>query len=218
MYKIAIINSKGGTGKTTVSVTLASYFVSKGYTTGILDFDPQASSTLWAKNRGKSTRQPVQVIQGFKKEIGMTRDFYLSPEVGTEYLIIDFPSGFCLLDYKETLQEADVIIIPALMSPVDVHSAIRFIQELLPIVKINKNRGNIGLIANRVKNKTMAFNRFLLFLETLKIPYLADLCDSQNYIDTFDEGVGIFEMNQKKYQADKDCWQSVLKWLDEKLG
>src|SRR6266850_2252169 len=44
-----IINSKGGSGKTTVTTNLASYFASRSVPTTILDYDPQGSSLNWLR-------------------------------------------------------------------------------------------------------------------------------------------------------------------------
>ncbi|MHC4582817.1 MAG: ParA family protein, partial [Planctomycetota bacterium] len=46
MRTIAIVNQKGGCGKTTTSVNLAVAFAQKGKRTLILDLDPQGHSTI----------------------------------------------------------------------------------------------------------------------------------------------------------------------------
>ena len=46
MKTIAIVNQKGGCGKTTTSVNLAAAFAEKGYRTLLIDLDPQGHSTL----------------------------------------------------------------------------------------------------------------------------------------------------------------------------
>ena len=56
MHKIMVLNAKGGCGKTTIATTLACYFVSNGYSTALMDFDPQQSSNRWLKVR--SPEQP----------------------------------------------------------------------------------------------------------------------------------------------------------------
>ena len=51
MQTILVINSKGGTGKTTLTTNIASYFASRNHKTAIMDYDPQGSSLHWLKIR-----------------------------------------------------------------------------------------------------------------------------------------------------------------------
>lgn len=51
MKTIAIISQKGGTGKTTLALNLAIAAESRGYSTAIIDLDPQASAKGWHDNR-----------------------------------------------------------------------------------------------------------------------------------------------------------------------
>jgi len=51
MNTTLVINRKGGAGKTTVSINLASYFAAANVATTIMDYDPQGSSLHWLKLR-----------------------------------------------------------------------------------------------------------------------------------------------------------------------
>ena len=51
MLSILVINSKGGSGKTTLTTNLASYYASKKVRTAIMDYDPQGSSIQWLRVR-----------------------------------------------------------------------------------------------------------------------------------------------------------------------
>jgi chromosome partitioning protein len=51
MLTILVINSKGGSGKTTLTTNLASYYASKKTRTTIMDYDPQGSSMQWLQAR-----------------------------------------------------------------------------------------------------------------------------------------------------------------------
>ncbi|MBB0994994.1 ParA family protein, partial [Dietzia sp. SLG510A3-3B2-2] len=47
--KIAVVNTKGGVGKTTTAIYLATVASAQGKSTELLDADPQGSATSWAE-------------------------------------------------------------------------------------------------------------------------------------------------------------------------
>ena len=47
MRTILVLNSKGGSGKTTIATNLAGYYASSGAAVALADFDPQGSSLDW---------------------------------------------------------------------------------------------------------------------------------------------------------------------------
>ena len=55
MPVVAIVNQKGGTGKTTLSINLSSAFAEL-YPTLLLDADPQGSALDWADSRSTTLK------------------------------------------------------------------------------------------------------------------------------------------------------------------
>ena len=51
MLTILVINSKGGSGKTTLTTNLASYYASKKVLTAIMAYDPQGPGIKWPRLR-----------------------------------------------------------------------------------------------------------------------------------------------------------------------
>ena len=51
LRKIVVLNPKGGSGKTTIPSSLASYFASKSVAVTVMDYDPQGSSLNWLRLR-----------------------------------------------------------------------------------------------------------------------------------------------------------------------
>ena len=60
MDVIAVIAQKGGTGKTTLAVSLAVAAERSGRTVAIVDLDPQASASNWGDRREDDS--PVVVL------------------------------------------------------------------------------------------------------------------------------------------------------------
>jgi chromosome partitioning protein len=56
------------------------------------------------------------------------------------------------------------------------------------------------------------------FLETLRIPVIATLRDSQNYVRAAEMGVGLYEMKPNVVEQDLEDWRPMLAWLKAKEG
>ena len=53
MKVIAVLNQKGGSGKTTIATHLAAHSALQGKRTVLADADPQGSATRWAERRAE---------------------------------------------------------------------------------------------------------------------------------------------------------------------
>lgn len=51
---VPVLNIKGGIGKTTTTIALATAAVRAGYAAKVLDADEQGSTTLWADTAGQA--------------------------------------------------------------------------------------------------------------------------------------------------------------------
>ena len=68
MKTIMVINSKGGSGKTTIAVNVAAYYAYKGLEVTLVDLDPQKSSLDWLANRPPS-KPKIRGTASFTKPI-----------------------------------------------------------------------------------------------------------------------------------------------------
>lgn len=212
MFRVTIVNSKGGSGKTTLATNIASYYVSKNRKTALIDYDSQGSSSFWVSRRAESVSD-IQVIAAYKQAIHTTRTWFLRPERLTECVITDTPSGLDVAQFKDTLHGSDAIIIPVLPSAIDIHAVAHFIAELLLQGKIKREQGRIAVVANRARTNTLVYQKLERFLGSLGIPFIATLRDSQQYIRASEEGVGIFEAKRANVK-DIASWEPLLQWLD----
>jgi len=207
MRTIMVINAKGGCGKTTLATNIAGFYANKGNAVAIADFDPQGSSLDWLKARPEDRPE----IIGIDASGGSFR----APR-NLDTLILDVPAAVHGKILTALVRRAESLVIPVLPSPIDMRAAAHFIEELLLVGKVNRDEVKLAVVANRVKENTLIFHTLEKFLRRLKIPRIATLRDTQNYIRSAERGVSIFEMAPSSVQQDLDQWRSLTRWLNSK--
>jgi chromosome partitioning protein len=217
MHRILILNAKGGCGKTTIATNLAAYYAVQQQVTALLDYDPQGSSMCWLSLRDRE-RPSIYGIAAFQKRNDMTRTFQMRLPPQTERLIIDAPAGVAGLQLADYVRRVDTILVPVLPSPIDIHAAAHFIQDLLLVGKARAAGVKIAVVANRVRTNTRVFVDLQRFLSTLNLPFIATLRDSQNHIRAAELGVGIHELEPSRAAPDRERWAPLIEWLDQAAG
>ena len=217
MQRIVVVNPKGGSGKTTIAINLASYLASHGHVPVLMDFDPQGSSVRWVKKR-KPTQPPIHVIAAFEKDTRTTRAFQLRVPQVTTHVIIDTPAALEARQIPEMTRDADKILVPVLPSHIDIHTCSACIRDLLLVGKIRREDDRIGVIANRVRRNTLIYQSLIRFLHTLGIPIVATFRDSQNYVRAAELGIGVHEMKSYVAHDDIEQWLPLVDWLARAPG
>ena len=215
MFTVVVINAKGGAGKTTLVSNLASFYAKQGFKTAVQDYDSQGSSTYWLKRR-PDTLPVIQSIPMFEQVVASTSSFAHQPERGTEMLIVDTPSGIDTVAFKPVLDQADAILVPVLPSSIDIHAVSRFIAELLIRAKIDRSQANLAVIANRARKNTVVYRKLEKFLESLGIPFIATLRDTQNYIKASEQGIGVMDLQGEQLFKDHKALKIIVGWLEAK--
>jgi chromosome partitioning protein len=118
-------------------------------------------------------------------------------------------------EMPELTRAADKILVPVLPSDIDIHACSRCVQNLLLVAKVHRSENRLGIIANRVRRNTLSSQALMRFLDTLGVPIVATLRDSQNYVRAAELGLGLAEMSPHQVADDLEQWQPVFKWLDE---
>lgn len=212
MQTILVLNTKGGSGKTTIATNLASLYASGNHVTALMDYDPQGSSMQWCRVR--SPDYPfIHVIDAGMTKKKLTRTFQLKMPADVERVIIDAPAGASGLMLHEMLERTNRILIPVAPSPIDIHATSDFIRDLLLISKIRKRGIMVGVVANRVRRDTPLYEPLEKFLTALSIPFITTLTDTDNYIAAAEQGVGIHEMDAMQTSMEREQWLPLIKWL-----
>lgn len=205
MKKILVVNPKGGCGKTTIATNLSSYYALWEVPVALVDCDPQHSSLEWLDQR-PSDLNPIVGVDGSKGKLNL--------KLGVERVVVDAPARTTDIQTQRLFEKTDVVLVPVLPSAIDIRAIGHFMGQLMLGNMLKHAR--VGLVANRVKENTIMFQNLERFLETLNIPLVTHLRDSQNYIRASDGGFGVFEMSP--YQVDKDInqWRPLIEWIEEK--
>mgnify|MGYP001822844443 FL=1 len=213
MQRILVINSKGGTGKTTLTTNIASYFASRNHKTAIMDYDPQGSSLHWLKIRSND-QNAIYAANAATQKGKLIRSLQMYVPEHTEKLIIDAPAGVEGMLLQEMVRKTDFIVIPVTPSTIDIHATADFIRELLFRGGIRKQQTKIAVVANRVRKTMRVYEPFERFLQGLSLPFLTRLSDSDRYILAVEKGSGIFDMDETGVAAEREEFEPIVNWLD----
>jgi len=208
-----VINSKGGSGKTTVTTNLASYFAARNIPTTIMDYDPQGSCLNWLRLRPTHATR-IHGANAAHQRGGRLRSVEMHVPAETRQLIIDAPAGASGLLLQEMLARAHCILIPVAPSAIDIHATANFIRDLLLAGKIRARDARLAVLANRVRSSMPVYQPLERFLSSLSLAFLTRLGDSDVYVKAAGTGVGIFERDASMSAAERQAFMPIVEWVD----
>ncbi len=208
MRHVMVMNAKGGCGKSTLATNVATWFAREGYKVALADYDPQRTSLDWLETRPDDLPKIVGVAAYDEGIRGVPRDM--------EVLVIDAPARTHGSEMNELVRRAETILVPVLPSPIDMKACGHFMAELLELGKVQREQARLAVVANRVRENTLMFEELDKYLGKLKVPYLASLRQSTNYLRAFQRGMGIFELPEYLAGPDWEQWAPITKWLASK--
>jgi chromosome partitioning protein len=153
MTVIAIIQQKGGVGKSTITANLAGELVEKKLIVRVLDLDPQQSLATWARMGGGVLSDIVGPVN-----IRSPKEFKAVVEAAAneaERVLLDCPPGLPDTGLMAALL-SDIALLPVTPSPLDVIASQKAL-ELIQDVQRQRAKGLpvIAYVPSRVIQNTI---------------------------------------------------------------
>jgi chromosome partitioning protein len=188
---IAVVNQKGGAGKTTISLNLAAALADTGARVLLIDADPQHTASDWSAVREKA---PPFMLIGLPQPV-LHRDV---PQLAADYdyVVIDGPPR----NYEVTrsaIAAADLVLIPVQPSGADFWASretVKLAQEAHAFKETQKS----VLMVSRRKGQTALGRDIREALASFEIPILqADVPDRIAYAEVMTAGTTMIESQPK---------------------
>lgn len=187
---LSVLNQKGGVGKTTLSVSIASALALNGKKVLLIDADAQRSALDWFNAREE---EPLFSVVGIPSNTLHKQIKLLKPDY--DYIVIDGPPRVYDVA-KACIASSDMVIIPIQPSPYDVWSA----EEIVNLVKevqdtlVGYKRVEMAFVINRKIANTLIGNDVEEALKKYDIPVVSTpICQRVAYAETVGRGTSPIE-------------------------
>ena len=165
---IAVVNQKGGSGKTTVSMQLAGALARRSFKVLVVDADPQGTATRWAASALDETPFPASVVGLSAASAKVHREVKKFIE-DYNYIIIDCPPAADSPVPQSALLIADLAVVPIIPSPLDMWAAVG-IRQIIQNVGDFNDALQSRLVLNQCQPKTTLAQESLQILPEFGIP------------------------------------------------
>ena len=205
MTVIVVANPKGGVGKSTLSTNLAGAFAANGEWVALADLDRQQSSHGWLALRPEGL-PPIETWQ-------VDPEAPAKPPKGLERAVIDTPAGLHGVRLAAALELADKVVVPLQPSMFDILATQHFLERLAKEKAVRRGAIEVGVVGMRVDARTRSAEQLHRFVESLELPVLGFLRDTQNYVQLAAHGLTLWDVPQSRVEKDLEQWEPITAWV-----
>ena len=185
---IALSNSKGGVGKSTIAVHLAVWLAEQGRRVVLVDSDVQNSSSVWLKEAAPQ----IETIQLHTAEDVVAK----LPEISAnfEFVVADGPAGLSEVT-RAILCLSDMALFPCGPSILDLRAVIEAVTVLKQIQQIRGGLPNAVIVPNKLQPQYRLSKELLQTVQSFGMPAGDGLRLRQAYADAAGQGTVVWRMS-----------------------
>lgn len=165
---VAVVNQKGGAGKTTVSMQLAGTLGRRGHKVLVIDADPQATATRWAASAGEEQSFPA-TISGLSAAGGKVHREAQKYVEDYDFIVIDCPPAADSPVPQSALMIADLALVPVIPSPLDLWASVGIVRVIDSLRDINEAL-EPRIVINQCQPNTALAREAMEMLQTFGLP------------------------------------------------
>ena len=191
---VAMSNSKGGVGKSTLAVHLAVYLKELGADVMLVDADAQGSSSVWLRE----TMPGLDVVRLQTPDVILDR----LPELARkcDFLVVDGPAGLSEVT-RAILLLADLAVLPCGPSVLDLRAAHDAIRVVRQAQAIRRGPPRAVLVPNKLQVQYRLSREFLETAQRLEIPATPGLRLRQAFADAAGQGTVVWKLGERGKSA-----------------
>jgi chromosome partitioning protein len=187
---IAVLNQKGGVGKSTTAVHLARWLQLQGETVHLADLDPQQTASAWLSAADALTI-PNSVIEAAS---GAVLEQLPTLAMGADVVVVDGPAGLSEAT-RAVMLLADLVLTPVQPAGADLRSAVEVLKLVGQARMVRKGPPDAAVFLNRTTKGTRLLVEAREAIGNLQgiRPLAAAITQRQAITDCFSQGVTVFE-------------------------
>ena len=193
---VTVAQQKGGAGKTTLVIQLATALAAAGRRTALVDIDPQGSLTSWMRIREHRQRDVPELrfamVAGWRLGVELDR---LKREM--DVIVVDTPPH-TEIDAKAAIRGAELVLVPCQPSSLDIWAS----QGTVELAAKEKRKA--ALVLNRVPPRGRAIEEARHALAELGAPALVtQIGNRQAFVTSIAQGLGVVEAEPRSAAAEE---------------
>lgn len=193
---VTVAQQKGGAGKTTLVVQLATALAGMGRRVALVDIDPQGSLTGWMRLREHRQRDAAELrfsmIGGWRLGVELDR---LKREA--ELILVDTPPH-TETDARTAIRNADLVLVPCQPSALDIWASKATVDQAA------KERRRAAMVLNRVPARARTLEDARTAIAELGAEALEhELGNRQAFVSSVAQGLGVVESEPRSPAAEE---------------